>query len=246
MTAVAVAAALALGAVALSRAAHLQLERELLVTAVRAAVQLTLVGLLVAVVFDHLGAAIAFVLVMFAAATLTSARRLREVEHGAACAGASIGVGVAVALVPLLASGAFAVEPEELIPLAGILIGGAMTATSVCATRVLEDVEDARERIETRLLLGATARTALAPIARRGVRTALVGVLDQTKSVGLVTLPGTFVGLLLGGASPGEAARLQLVVLLALLAVELVAALTCAQLVTADRIRPGERLAPPR
>ena len=35
-------------------------------------------------------------------------------------------------------------------------------------------------------------------------------MIDQTKNVGLVSLPGTFVGLILGGASPAEAARLQL------------------------------------
>ena len=45
--------------------------------------------------------------------------------------------------------------------------------------------------------------------------------IDQTRNVGIVTLPGTFVGLVLGGASPAEAARIQLTVLLTLLAVEL-------------------------
>ena len=70
-------------------------------------------------------------------------------------------------------------------------------------------------------------------------------VIDQTTTVGLVTLPGTFVGLVLGGASPAEAARIQLVVLLALLAVEVVAALLVSRLVVAGLTRPGERIVPP-
>ena len=37
--------------------------------------------------------------------------------------------------------------------------------------------------------------------------------LDQTRSTGLVTLPGAFVGAIFGGASPAEAAQFQLVVL---------------------------------
>ena len=41
--------------------------------------------------------------------------------------------------------------------------------------------------------------------------------LDQTKSTGLVTLPGAFVGALFGGASPVEAAQFQLVVLAAIM-----------------------------
>jgi putative ABC transport system permease protein len=49
----------------------------------------------------------------------------------------------------------------------------------------------------------------------------------------------------LGGASPAEAARVQLIVLLALLAVEVVAALVAARLVAAALTRPGERVVVP-
>jgi putative ABC transport system permease protein len=121
-----------------------------------------------------------------------------------------------------------------------------MAATSVTGQRVLEDIGDQLAEIETRLLLGVPARTALTPVVVRGVRTGLIGVIDQTKNVGLVTLPGTFVGLVLGGADPAEAARLQLVVLLSLLAVELVAAIVCGRLVAAACTQPGERVVPPR
>ena len=79
----------------------------------------------------------------------------------------------------------------------------------------------------------------------RAVRTGLIPAIDQTRSVGLVTLPGTFVGLVLGGASPGEAARVQLVVLLALLAVELAGARTAAEIALRMSILPGDRVAEP-
>jgi putative ABC transport system permease protein len=245
VTALIVAIALALAAAGFSRLAGIGLERDLLVTALRAIVQLTVVGLLVTVVFEHLGLSALFVLVMLGAATWTSGRRLRGVDHGVARAGAAIATGAACGLVPLLVSGGFDTTPRELIPVAGILIGGAMAATSVTGQRVVEDIGDQIAEIETRLLLGVSARVALTPVVVRGVRTGLIGVLDQTKNVGLVTLPGTFVGLVLGGADPADAARLQLVVLLSLLAVELVAALVCARLVAATCTRPGERVSAP-
>jgi putative ABC transport system permease protein len=72
-----------------------------------------------------------------------------------------------------------------------------------------------------------------------------VPVIDQTCSVGLVTLPGTFVGLVLGGASPAAAARVQLLVLLALLAVELFSALIVGRLLLAAVVAPGERVVVP-
>ena len=55
---------------------------------------------------------------------------------------------------------------------------------------------------------------------------ALVPAIDQTRNVGLVVLPGAYVGLLLAGATPLEAGRVQLLVLAGLLAAETAAAVT--------------------
>jgi putative ABC transport system permease protein len=242
VTQVAVAGGLVLVAIALSRAGGLGLERELAVSAVRAAGQLAAVGAVVTLVFEHAGLAAAFVAVMLGTATLTSARRLRGVPDARWRAGAAIAAGAATGIVPMLVSGAFSTEPRELIPLAGILIGGAMVAASVTGRRLTEYVGEDIAAIETRLALGVPVRTALADGVRAAATTGLIGLLDQTKNVGLVTLPGTFVGLVLGGASPAEAARVQLTVLLALLAVEVVAALTVARLVVAGLTGEGERV----
>jgi putative ABC transport system permease protein len=55
--------------------------------------------------------------------------------------------------------------------------------------------------------------------------------------VGLVTLPGAFVGMLLGGASPVEAGAVQLFVLVALLAVEAIAVVLVTEAVARGLIR---------
>jgi UDP-glucose/iron transport system permease protein len=245
VTQVAVAAALVVVAVALSRVGGLGLERDIALSALRAAVQLAAVGAIVALVFEHGGLAAAFVAVMLGTATLTSGRRLRGVPQARVRAGAAIAAGAATGIVPLLASGAFATTAREVIPVAGILIGGAMAATSVTGSRLVEQVVDDLAAIETRLALGVPVRTALATGVRRAATTGLIPLIDQTKNVGLVTLPGTFVGLVLGGASAAEAARVQLTVLLALLAVEVVAALTVSRLVVAGVTAPGERITRP-
>jgi putative ABC transport system permease protein len=242
---VAVAAGLVLAAIALSRVTRVGLERELLVVALRAAVQLTAVGLLVTLVFEHVGLAAAFVVVMLGAAAFTSGRRLAGLARARWLAALAIGAPALAALGVLLAAGAFPATPRGIVPVAGILIGGAMAAVSVTGRRLLEDLRDRLEEIEARLALGAPARTALEPSVKRAVQTGLVPALDQTRNVGLVTLPGTFVGLVLGGASPGAAARVQLTVLLALLAVELAAALLLTRLVVRASIAPGERVIAP-
>lgn len=243
---IAVAAGLSLVAIGLSWLARIGLERELAIVAVRAAVQLTAVGLLVTLVFEHVGLAAAFVVVMLGAAALTSGRRLAGLRRPQLLAAVAIGAPALFALGILLAAGAFPATPRGIVPVAGILIGGAMAAVSLTGRRLLEDLGDRLEEIEARLALGASARTALDPSVKRAVQIGLVPALDQTRNVGLVTLPGTFVGLVLGGASPGAAARVQLTVLLALLAVELAAALLLTRLVVRASIAPGERVVPPR
>lgn len=245
MTGVLVAAALVVLAVLISRRRGLGLERELAITAVRATVQLVAVGALVTLVFAHVGLAAGFVGVMLTAAALTSGHRLRGIRRPSPIAGAAIALGAGTGVAPLLITGAFELTPRELIPVAGILIGGAMAATSLTGTRLLADIRESMPAIEARLALGVPARAALHDAGRRAVATGLVPVLDQTKSVGLVALPGTFVGLVLGGASPAEAARVQLTVLLALLGVEVVAGVVCAALVTRACVLPGERVEPP-
>jgi putative ABC transport system permease protein len=245
VTQVLVALALAAAAAGLSRARRLGLERDIAVAAVRAALQLAAVGLLLALVFEREALGVLFVAVMLLAASLTSGRRLAGVARGTAMAGAAIAAGAAAGLVPLLASGAFGLGPRELVPVAGILIGGAMAATSLTGRRLLDEVRGQLPVVEARLALGAGAREALAPVVRTAVATGLIPVIDQTRTVGLVTLPGTFVGLVLGGASAGEAARVQLTVLLSLLGVELVAALAVAALLSRALVRPGERVVAP-
>jgi putative ABC transport system permease protein len=245
MIQVAVAAGLVVVAIVISRVRRIGLESQLAIAAVRATAQLAAVGAVVTVVFEHAGLAAAFVAVMLGAATITAGGRLRGVSRPALRAGAAIAVGAGCGLAPLLLSGAFSPTPRELIPVAGILIGGAMAATSLTGRRMVEAVGGELAVIEARLALGATAQAALAPIVRGAVTTGLIPVIDQTKNVGLVSLPGTFVGLILGGASPAEAARLQLTVLLALLGVEMIAALVVAELIGRGVSRPGERVVAP-
>jgi putative ABC transport system permease protein len=229
-------------AAALAWRLRLGLSREILVAAGRAIGQLAAVGALIALVFEVDVLAIAFVAAMVATAALTSGGRIKHVPHARARAIAAIGVPAVGAAGILIAVGAFAATPRAAIPTAGILIGGAMTACTLTGRRLLEGLEGDAETIETRLALGDRIREALAPTVRQAIKTGLVPAIDQTRNVGIVTLPGTFVGLVLGGASPAQAARIQLTVLLTLLAVELLAATAIAELIVRTRIAPGERL----
>ncbi|MEE6257240.1 ABC transporter permease [Plantactinospora sonchi] len=147
-----------------------------------------------------------------------------------------IGLGVAPALVLLVGTGAVPATPLAVLPTAGILVGGAMTATSLAGRRALDELRTRRGEYEAGLALGLTDREAALEVCRTTAGQALVPALDQTRTVGLVTLPGAFVGVLLGGAGPVQAGATQLLILVALLAVEAVAIAATVELVAGQRL----------
>lgn len=102
----------------------------------------------------------------------------------------------------------------------GILIGGALTGTVIAGRRALEELKARRGEVEAAMALGFPERDARLEIARPAASDALIPGLDQTRTVGLVTLPGAYVGALLGGSSPVQAGAVQLFVLIALMAVQ--------------------------
>ena len=247
ITQVAAALAFALFAASLSWRLKLGLAAPILRAAARATVQLGVVGLLIALIFKHPPLAILFVAAMVTTAGLTAGGRIGTVPGARRFAATAIAVPALAATGILLVVGAFDATPEAAIPTAGILIGGAMAATTLTGRRLVEALEDQQDEVETRLALGDDVRTAVSPLVRKAITTGLVPAIDQTRSVGLVALPGTFVGLLLGGATPETAARAQLVVLLAILAVQVVAGLMISEAIVRRLSVPdAERLDIPR
>ena len=137
----------------------------------------------------------------------------------------------------LVLSGLVPHQTIAVVPVVGILVGGAMTATTIAGKRSLDALRNRRGEYEAALSIGLDDRDAALLVARDDAALALVPGLDQTRTVGLVTLPGAFVGMLLGGASPLQAAAVQLLVLVGLLLVQSVAVLVTLELVAGGRLR---------
>ncbi|MBL7500456.1 ABC transporter permease [Frankia sp. CN7] len=218
--------------------ARLRLRAAVVTAVARAAVQLVLVALVVRAVFTVPVASAAMLAVMAAVAIHTAAGRLAGLPGARrAVALATLG-GAGLTLGVLFALPALPREPRYLIALGGIVLGGSMTACTLAGRRLLDGLRRRLDEVEAALALGATPRRAVADIARTAASEALLPALDQTRTVGLVTLPGAFVGALLGGASPADAARFQLVVLVALLTAETYAAAILVWLLGAPRTLP--------
>lgn len=216
------AAALALVAVALllSWWQRLDVERDIGLACVRAFVQLMAVGYIIHLILQtdrplYVALTLAAMLLF---AVITSARRARGLPGAWTLAAASIGVASMATLAVMLVLGIIPAGARYVIPIGGMLIGNCMNVASVTAVRLLEDAADRRPQIEASLALGASPRQSTATLARRSVRLAMVPVIDSTKTTGLVFLPGAMTGMILAGAAPLQAVRLQAVVMFMLLA----------------------------
>lgn len=210
-------------------------ERQIVMAAARAAVQLAVVSVVIAAILGSLPLTGLFVTFMYAVAARTSGRRMTPGHSGWWAAGPIL-AGTLPVVTGLLASGLLPPTGLAVIPVTGILIGGAMTATSLAGRRALDELTSRRGEVEAALSLGLSDRDAALEICRPAAAQALIPALDQTRTVGLVTLPGAFVGMLIGGASPVAAGAVQLFVLIALLAVETIAIVIITELVAQGHI----------
>lgn len=213
--------------------------REILVAGVRAAAQLAVVSLIITWAVTRAAGLAAFLVVMFTVAVRTAGRRLTS-NHTWWLTAAPLAAGVVPTVTALLLTGLVPLKGLVLIPITGILIGGALTATVLAGRRALDQLEQRRGEVEAAMALGFFDRDARMEIARPAASDALLPGLDQTRTVGLVTLPGAFVGMLLGGASPMMAGAAQLFVLIALMAVQAVAVAVTVELIARRRLfRPA-------
>jgi putative ABC transport system permease protein len=184
-----------------------------MVVVVRAAVQLSVIALLLRGILAVPWTVVAFIVLMLTTASWTSGRRIQELWHGRRIAVAGVLAGAAAALVVIFGLRLVHLDVRDLVAVAGIVIGNAMSAATLAGRNFNRTARARRDEVEAWLSLGATPPQAHEEIGHESVRESLLPTLDQTKSTGLVTLPGAFVGALFGGASPVVAAQFQLVVL---------------------------------
>ena len=244
-----VAASLALIALAIgvSRWRRAELEQDIAVAVIRSMVQLIAIGYVIQAIFDAdslwLVAALIAVMVLFGA--FTARQRARKVPGSfiPLLIGLGLAGGITIGLV--LGLGIFEATPRYLVPVGGMVVGNSMTAAAVALNRLGDDVEAEARRIEATLALGATATQAVAPIVRRSLRSGMITLVDSTKTTGLIFFPGTMVGMLLAGADPTDAVRLQLVLLWVLLGSTAISALVATTLAYRNFFTPSHQLREP-
>ena len=221
------------------RIGRIPLDRQAVVAGARAVVQLSLVALVITAVVGSIWLSLLAVGVMFATAVVTTARRVGA-PGSWPWAAAAMACGVVPVVTIVVATGAVPFTGIALIPVAGIVIGNTMTVHTLVGRRTFAALREEHGQYEAALSLGLTADQAIDEIIARRVPEGIVPSLDQVRTSGLVTLPGAFIGVMLGGGSAVQAATAQVLVLFAIMATQAITAGVQARFIRERRILPED------
>jgi putative ABC transport system permease protein len=244
---------------ALSIALELGIHRRMLVAALRMVVQLSLMGLVLTTLFSVISpwwtGLAAIGMVLFAGREI-AARQERPLTGLW-----SYGLGTSCMMTGSLLVTIFALttslqptpwyDPKYAIPLLGMILGNAMTGISLGMHSLITGLVTQRPAVEAQLILGASRRTAMGPVIRQALRSALMPIVNSMSVTGIVSLPGMMTGQILGGVAPADAVKYQILIMFLIAGGTGIGAMTavvaCAYRLTDSRHRLRlDRLAPAR
>lgn len=202
-------------AVVVSYQQKMRLELEILHSALRAVVQLVVVGYVLHFIFgaDHPLFTSGILLVMLISAAINGGKRGVGIRHASWIAGVSIGIGAVLTLAVLLGANVLSFTPYQMIPVGGMVMSGAMVAVGLCFRQITTSFKRREQEIQIKLALGATPMQACKAILRAALIFSLQPTIDSAKTLGIVSLPGMMTGLILAGMSPMEAIKYQIIVI---------------------------------
>ena len=220
-------------------------ERSLVWAAVRAALQLAAVGVLLTVAFRSQVApwwAWVWIAAMVVIAAETARRRAAEVPGLRTTVLIAISLSTGIALAIVFGFGVFDPEPITLVVIAGITIGNTVPGTVLAVDRSAAYLSDNRSQVEGLLALGFDGRGATRYLVRDTAKLALTPLIERTKVVGLIALPGAMTGLLLAGVDPVDAVVVQLIVMYLILGSVSVAVIVVVSAIARSALTPDLRL----
>lgn len=216
---ISIAALLLLVNVALSWWLRLGLGKQIVTSALRMVVQLSLLGLVLKQIF----ALASFPPVMLLAAAMTIIAGLSSVSrienrYPSIHLTAIISVWASSWLVTAVMITAIVrptpwYAPQIVIPLLGMVLGNSLTGISLAMDRFVSELKNRRGEVEMQLAIGATRWEATREILAASARTAMVPILNTMSVAGIVSIPGMMTGQLLAGAPPIQAVQYQIMIM---------------------------------
>lgn len=194
---------------------------QLSIAAIRTAIQLTLIGLVLKVLFANSHIVWVALLSLFMLAV--AGREVMARQHRRFTGWWGYGIGALSMFISSFSVALFALivvignqpwyEPQYAIPLLGMLLGNTMNGIALALDRLTSSASEQRDVIEARLMLGYSQQESIADIRKQVFRTGLIPIINAMAAAGIVSLPGMMTGQILAGAPPVEAVKYQILIM---------------------------------
>lgn len=238
-----VAIVLCMAVVLLGRRFAMHAERETFISLVRGLVQMTLVGVVLALlIHGRLPVGLLILMGMTVAAAATASRRAIGIPGCLMLSFYSIAAGSGIVIALMIATGTLKTDIAMLVPVGSMIIANAMNSCAQAIERFRADVLAHTGQVEAGLALGADPAATVAPYVQDAVYASLIPRLDMLKSLGIVWIPGVMAGMMVSGANPIYAGIFQFIVVAMLMAASGIAALVIILLVRTRAFSPAEQL----
>lgn len=211
--------ALVLIAVGISYKEKLTLSKDIVVSIIRAIIQLVIVGYLLKYIFQVNNTLLTLAMSLFIVfnAAWNAYKRNPAPHKHYFHSFAAIFISTYVTLGVLIFAGAIKLIPSQIVPITGMIASNSMVAIGLCYRALNTQFHDLRQQTLEKLALGATIKQASKPILQQSIKTAMQPTIDSAKTVGLVSLPGMMSGLIFAGLDPVHAIKYQIMVTFMLL-----------------------------
>ncbi|MEG1621067.1 MAG: ABC transporter permease, partial [Oscillospiraceae bacterium] len=107
-------------------------------------------------------------------------------------------------------------NPQYVIPIGGMVMGNAMTGTTLGVKTFKESFSGQRNKIDALLNIGVTPQKILLPFVNQAIETAILPTLNTMVGMGIVALPGMMTGQILSGTLPTTAILYQIAIMIAI------------------------------
>lgn len=107
-------------------------------------------------------------------------------------------------------------NPQYVIPLSGMIMGNAMTGTSLGIKSFRESFQGQKPQVDALLNFGVKPDRILLPFVNQAIESALLPTMNSMLGTGIVALPGMMSGQILSGVIPTTAILYQIAIMVAL------------------------------
>jgi len=200
---------------------QLNLGTKIIIAAIRTALQLSLIGFVLKILFANSELSwiiLLSLLMLIIAGYEIAARQTLRFKHGW-----SYGIGGFSMFISSFTIALFTLlvivqpdpwyQPQYAIPLLGMLLGNTMTGISLGINHLTQTAAQQQNTIEAKLLLGQSWKQAISDIQRNSVRVGLIPMINAMAAAGLVSIPGMMTGQILSGTEPLEAVKYQILIM---------------------------------